>query len=134
MLHRRTLLIAALASLAPAAASASGAKKDKKKGGGLGFIQFATLTATIMRPDGRRGVLTVEAGVDVQDQALHTRAVQMTPRLRDAYARVVRNAAASLRPGMLPDPEGLARELQKATDAVMGRPGARFLIGVVMVN
>jgi hypothetical protein len=134
MLDRRSVLLGVAAAMTPAAAFAGESKKDKKKGGGLTFVQFATLTATIMRPDGRRGVLTVEAGVDVPDEALRERVVLLTPRLRDAYARVVRTAAASMRPGWPPDPEALARDLQKATDLVVGRPGARFLIGVVMAN
>jgi flagellar basal body-associated protein FliL len=134
MLDRRHLLLALAGVLAPSATIAAAPKKEKKKGGGPSFVQFSTLTATIMRPDGRRGVLTVEAGVDVPDEALRERVALLTPRLRDAYSRVVRTAAVSLRPGWPPDVERLAQDLQKATDATVGKPGARFMIGVVMVN
>ncbi len=130
----RHALCATFCAAAPSVALASGDKKDKKKGGGLTFIQFSTLTATIVRPDGRRGVLTVEAGVHVPDEKLRERAILLTPRLQDAYGQAVRTAAASLRPGWPPDPDQLARTLQKATDATLGQPGAKFLLGVVMVN
>jgi hypothetical protein len=68
MLPRRKLLALILAvstTIGPYAALAAPQVDEKKKGGGISYIQFRTLTATVFRPDGRRGVLTVEAGVDV---------------------------------------------------------------------
>lgn len=117
-------------ALAPAAAVA----EERKKGGGETFIQIQTLTATVIRPDGRRGVMTVETGVDVPDAALHLRADQSTPRLRAAYAQVLMIYAAGLPPGAPPNVDWLQRELQRQTDLVLGRPGARLLLGTILVN
>jgi hypothetical protein len=108
--------------------------EERKKGGGETFIQLQTMTATVIREDGRRGVMTVEAGIDVPDAALHTRADQSTPRLRAAFAQVLQIYATGLPGGAVPNADYLERQLQQQTDMVLGRPGARVLLGTVMVN
>ncbi|WP_332641127.1 Tat pathway signal protein [Brevundimonas sp.] len=97
------------------------------------YLRLPTITANVMRPGGRRGVMTVETGIDTADAALRTRVAQSAPRLRAAYAVVVQQAAAALLPGAPPDVERLVAQLQAATNATMGRAGARLLIGTVMV-
>ncbi|HWA63282.1 MAG TPA: hypothetical protein VG939_18035 [Caulobacteraceae bacterium] len=130
-MHRRRILAAlGLAVLAPSAALAA----ERKKGGGETFIQIQTLTATVIRTDGRRGVMTVEAGIDVPDGGLRARAEASTPRLRAAYAQVLQIYASGLPSGYLPNADYLSRELQRQTDEVLGRPGARLLLGTIMVN
>jgi flagellar basal body-associated protein FliL len=97
------------------------------------YLRLSTITANVIRPGGRRGVMTVETGIDTADAALRTRVAQSAPRLRAAYAAVVQQAAAALLPGAPPDVERLVAQLQAATNATMGRAGARLLIGTVMV-
>jgi hypothetical protein len=126
-------LILTLLALLPSTAFAA-ETEEKKKGGGQDYIQIPTLTATITRPDGRRGVLTVETGVDVHDRKLHDLAESSTPRLRAAFANVVMTYGAGLSPGSPPNAEYLSRELQRQTDLVLGRPGARLLLGTILVN
>ena len=121
----------ALAAAAPALASGGG---ERKKGGGASFLQLPTMTASIVRSDGRRGVLTVECGVDVPDAALRTRAEQLQPRLRDQFRIVIQNFGLALRPGGVPDADRLARDLQATADRVLGRTGAKLLLGTVLVN
>jgi hypothetical protein len=129
----RRLILAALFAAVPVLAAAEGADQ-RKKGGGASFIQLDTLTATIMRPDGRRGVMTVEVGVDVPDAGLHARAAQSTPLLRAAYSEVIRTYASGLAPSALPNADYLSLRLQQVTDQTLGRPGARLLIGDILVN
>ena len=130
---RRTLLAAVCLSLAtPALAAAP--KEEKKKGGGASFIQIPTLTATILRRDGRRGVLTVETGVDVPDGGLRARAEASQPRLRAAYTQVLQVYAAGLSPGGLPNADYLSRELQRQTDLILGKRGAKLLLGTILMN
>ncbi len=124
------LLLASLAAAAPAHASGG----ERKKGGGLSFTQFKPLMATVVRPNGRRGVLSVEAGIDTPDPRLKARSDLMEPRLRDAYVQVLNAYAAAIPPGAPPDIDLLVQRLQLATDRVMGRPGSRLLIGTVIVN
>src|SRR5271170_2459260 len=115
MQRRRLFLLGALAVL-PSLAMAQ--EKQRKKGGGASFLQINTLTGTIIHPDGRRGVMTVEAGVDVPDPSLYARADASMPRLRAAYAEVVMTYAAGLPPYAVPNADYLARELQRQTDLV----------------
>jgi hypothetical protein len=97
------------------------------------YIRLATATGTVVRSDGRRGVMSVELGVDVADAALRTRAEQSQPRLNAAYGAVIQRTAQGLLPAAVPDIDLLARTLQAATDRVLGRAGARVLLGTVMV-
>ncbi len=97
------------------------------------YLRLPTITANVIRPGGRRGVMTVETGVDTPDAALRTRVAQSAPRLRAADAAVVQQSANALLPGTPPDVERLVAQLQTATNTVMGRAGARLLIGTVMV-
>ena len=112
----------------PARASSGGGSPSTNS-----YVRMATVTATTVRPDGRRGVMTVETGIDVPDAALRGRAEQDAPRLRAAYNAVVQRAASALLPGAVPDVNRLSRELQAATNATLGRRGATLLLGTVMV-
>jgi len=128
-MERRALL----AFIALAVAFPAGAD-EKKKAGGLTYIQINTLTGTTNRGGGRRGVLTVECGIDVPDDKLRDYADKSLPRLRAAYVQVVQTYAAGLTAGALPSVDFIGRELQRQTDAILGRPGARLLLGAVLVN
>jgi hypothetical protein len=124
------VLLAAALLLAPALSHAD--SPDKKQKGS--YLQMSGLAATIMRPDGRHGVMTVDAGIDVPDRTLRNYADTVQPRLMDAYAQTLQAYAGNLDPGRPPDADYLARRLQAVTDQVLGRPGARLLLGGVMLN
>ena len=132
-MNRRGLipLLLAFAAL-PALGRAE--EERKKKGGGASYIQLDTLVATVTRPDGRRGVMTAEVGVDVADAGLHARAAQSTPLLHANFAEVLRIYAAGLPPGAPPNADYLALALQRQTDLTLGRPGARLLLGAILIN
>jgi hypothetical protein len=136
MLDRRKLcgLILAGAAARPDVLLAAPEGGEKKKGGGLSYIQFQTLTATLLRGGGRRGVLTVEAGVDVPEAGLRARAAASQPRLRAAYVQFLGAYAGGLSPGSPPDADYIARQLQALTNQVLGRPGAKLLIGTILIN
>jgi hypothetical protein len=129
--RRLFLSLAALAAL-PAAAHASGA--EKKKSGGGSYVPLQTLLGTTIRASGGRGVLSVDCGLDVPDEGLRTRAEQSVPRLRAAYVQTIQAYAAGLASGALPNADYIAQALQRQTDAILGRPGARVLLGAIIVN
>ncbi|MBL8771718.1 MAG: Tat pathway signal protein [Phenylobacterium sp.] len=131
MERRRLLSLAAASTLIPALALAA---EDKKKSGGGSYLPLQTLLGTTIRSSGRRGVLAVDCGLDVPDPALRLRAEQSAPRLRAAYVQSVQAYAAGLAPGALPNADYLAQQLQRHTDAILGRPGARVLLGAIVVN
>jgi hypothetical protein len=131
-MERRLLVVAVVAALLPATAHAAGG--EKKTSGSVSYVQIQPLLGTTVRGNGRRGVLTVDCGLDVQDPVLRTLAQQSTPRLRAAYAQVVQSYAAGLGPKSLPNADYLAAALQRQTDAVLGRRGARLLLGGIVAN
>jgi hypothetical protein len=131
MVLSMVLAAAPVVVLAPAAHAEEGARK---KSGGGSFIPIRTLTANTFHADGRRGVFTVESGVDAPDPALHDRAAALIPVLRDAYAATIRTFAAGLRPNEAPNLDLLEARMQADTNRVLGRPGARLLLGSVMSN
>ena len=127
-MKRRALLVAPLALAAtPALASGGGG------GSSGGYVRYPTITATTMRSDGRRGVMTVETGVDAPDAALKLRAEQSQPRMRAVFNILVQREANTLLPGAVPNIERLAAQLQSATNIILGQRGARLLIGTVMI-
>jgi hypothetical protein len=126
-----TALVFALALGAAGPADAAG---EKKKGGGSSFVQLETAAAMVIRPDGHRGVLTVESGVDVKDPALRERANALKPRLRDAFVSSIQAHARGLGAGSPPNADRLAADLQRETDRVLGKPGAKLLLGSLILN
>jgi hypothetical protein len=131
-MKRRRILALSVLAFAPAAAF--GAEDKKKKSGGASFLPIDAMVATTNKPGGRRGVLTVECGLDVADPTLRARADASIPRLRAAYLQTIIAYAAGLSPGSLPDADFIVRALQRQTDAVLGRPGARLLLGAILVS
>lgn len=128
-LSRRALL--AGLTLAPVTAFAEG----KGKGGSEEtYVRYPAVAAGVALAGGRRGVITVEIGVDAPDPALRTRIDQHLPRLRAGWFRTVSMFAATLRPAALPDADRLARALQAETDRQLGKAGARVLIGSILIN
>lgn len=133
-MKRRTILALAPAALGLVATSAkAGGPTGGGGASGNSYVRYPTITATSARPGGRRGVMTVETGVDVPDADLRLRAEQSRPRLRAAYNVVVQRNASLLLPGAPPNVDQLSRELQAATDRVLGRTGAKLLLGTVMI-
>jgi len=130
MQRRRLIVLAPLLALAPALATAA----EKKRAGGDSYLPLQTLLGTTIRPDGQRGVLSVECGLDVPDPALRTRATQSIPLLRSAFVETVQSYARGLPNGAAPNADFIARTLQRQTDQILGRPGARLLLGAILVN
>jgi flagellar basal body-associated protein FliL len=128
-----SLFLACAVSVAPAPALA-GAHGKEEKAPAVTYFALQPLTAVAIRRDGRRGVLTLEAGIEAKDPKLMERAQQSTPRLRAAFAQVLMTYAAGMRRGTPPDVEYLGQELQKACDKVLGKPGSKVLLGSALLN
>lgn len=131
-MRRRDLLSAIF--LTAALAQAARAAPEKKKTGGPNYVALNTLTGTTIKADGRRGVLTVDCGLEVPDPKLREYAELSLPRLRAAYVQVVETYAAGLPSGAEPNADFIAQALQRQTDLILKRPGARLLVGAIVVN
>ena len=134
MQRRRLLALTAAFAVAASCGAAAAEEAGKKKSGGASYLPFATLTGATNKAGGRRGVLTVECGLDVQDAALRQRADASLPRLRAAYLQTVLAYAAGLPAGAAPNVDFIGASLQRQTDVILGRPGAKLLLGTVLVN
>jgi hypothetical protein len=128
-----TLSIGSLAAFAAVPARADEGEGRKKEGGPT-FVPIHTMTANLVRADGRRGVFTVEAGIDAPDPNVNKRVVAAMPLLVDAYADTVRVFAGALRPGQVPDLDLLETRMQADTDRILRVRGARVLLGTCLVN
>ena len=133
MKRRAFLSLALLALSAPLGAHASD-KEPKKRSGGASYIIVPTIIGTTSKGGGKRGSLSVECGLDIPDEKLRARADASMPRLRAAYVQTVQVYAAGLPAGYPPNPEFLARAMQRQTDQVLGKRGAKFLLGPLLVN
>ena len=125
-------LLAAALALSPAARASEGGEKPAT--GGDSYVRINTLTAYTTRPGQRRGVMTVDCGLDIPDPALRHRAELVLPRLRAAFVQTVQIYAGGLPAGAPPNPDFLARNLQRSADEVLGKKGARVLMGAILVN
>jgi hypothetical protein len=131
MFPRRTQLVAlALALSLPAAVHA----EDKGKQAKQPYLQLDTIAASVVRPNGRHGVLTVEVGLDAGDPALRDKLELYQPMLRSAYVSALQPYALGISPGAPPNADYIAAVLQRETDRVLGRRGARLLVGSILIN
>lgn len=132
--RRRLFTLAALVAVAPGLMAAAPAKDEKKKGGGASFIQINALTATIILTNGRRGVLTVESGLDIPNEKLRAKANSVLPRIRAAFVQSLQIYASRMSPGHIPNAEILTLLLQREADRVLGQKGARLLLGTMLIS
>lgn len=99
------------------------------------YLMLDPITSTVVTSNRVRGLLVVEIGVDVPDDALRARAEETAPRLIDAYVRALTNlGATAIRPDRAPDVELIAARLQRATDQTLGAQGAKVLLIQVMLR
>ena len=131
MAAMRALILTGLIALSLAAPSVAGAEAKKAK---QSYLQLQTLAATVNRGGGAHGVLTVELGLDAPDAALRNKLELYQPILRSAYVSVLHPYGLGLAPGAAPNADYIALTLQRETDRVLGRKGARVLLGSVLVN
>ena len=128
----KAALIAALL-LAPGLALAKEGEASKR-GNTATYVELQTLSATCIRPDHSRGVVTVDNGIDVPDPALRAYATSAQPRLQAAYNQFLTTYMSGITPGAPPNADYLVSQLQRLTDQVLGKPGARFLVGSILMN
>lgn len=132
-MRRRLLLLAfaAMALMSPQLGHAQEGGGPKQK---PSYLSLKTVTVSMVRPDGRRGVLTVEVGIDVPNPALRDDADLYMPLLNSAFVSALQPYALGLSPGQPPNADYISMVLQRATDQVLKRRGARLLLGSILTN
>ena len=129
-------LMSALAATLTAAPSAVAKAQDKGKGveSTTTVIKMEALTVNIFRSNYGRGKVEVIMSLDVPNSSLRERAIQSMPRLRAAHVQALTRIVYDLPTRTPPNIGALSAALQQATDQVLGRPGAKVLLGSVVVN
>lgn len=124
---------------APAMAAPPPAQSDDSRHRNLtssdSYMPLPPLTATVQAQRRARGLLQIEAGLEVEDAELRRRIDRLMPRLRNAYV-----SALTMYTGMyyqygdVPDADRIAAMLQEATDMTLGREGAEVLLGMIIIH
>ena len=132
-MHRR-LFLAVLATCSLAGplsvrAEEEGGAKTKQP-----YLSLPAVAVSVLRPDHRRGVLTVEVGVDVRDPRLRDRIELYQPLLNSAYVSALQPYGVGLGPGELPNADYISLTFQRETDRVLGRKGAKLLLGSILMH
>ncbi len=129
-MRRRLACLALILTLAaPAVAAAEGHGKKAKEP----YVDLPTVAATILRSNGAHGTITVEIGLDAPDAALRDKIDLSVPLLRAAYVSALQPYALSIPPGGPPNADYISMILQRQTDQVLGRKGARLLLGSILI-
>ena len=131
---RRRLFLAAFAATALLAPALAQAQEEGGSQAKQPYLPLKAVTVSIVRPDGRRGVLTVEVGIDVPNPGLRDRADLYLPLLNSAYVSALQPYALGLSPGQTPNADYISMVLQRATDQTLGRRGAKLLLGSILLN
>jgi hypothetical protein len=135
MRRRDLIAFIALAGATPfAAGDRAWAADEKKKSGGADYLPVNPVTGATNKSGGRRGVLSVDCGLLIEDPKLREYADKSMPRLRAAYVQVIDVYAAGLPSGSEPNVDLIVQALQRQTDLILKRPGAKVLIGAVVAN
>ncbi len=99
------------------------------------YVPLDPLTATVHSDFRLRGILHIEAGLDIPDTRQRNRAAQMMPRLRDRYvSALAMYTGVNYRYGDVPDADRISELLQQATDDVLGAGQADVLLGMVIIH
>lgn len=100
-----------------------------------GYVPLAPLTATVQSDFRLRGIMHIEAGLEIPNNRQRERAEQLMPRLRDRYvSALAMYTGANYRFGDVPDADRISELLQQATDEVLGAGEADILLGMVIIH
>ncbi len=133
VMNRRAFLLS-LAVTGLLAATSTQAAEEKKKGGGKGYTQFPMITVFTQVNATQHGTLSIDMGLYTDDTKLQDQIKLFMPRLQDAYLSRLQSYANGLNARSLADPDFVSLQLQQATDRVLGRAGAKVLLGSVLLN
>ena len=125
----------ALCALGAGSAQGSEAPAQRKTTQSESFIAIDPMYATILEGNKPRGLLMIELGLDVPDEAMRARVSHALPTLRDAYVRsLMAYGAAAVRAWRQPSVDDIADRMQTITDRLMGGPGAKVLMAQTAIR
>lgn len=100
-----------------------------------GYMPLDPLTASVHADFRLRGILHIEAGLEIPNARNRSRAERLMPRLRDRYVSALAlYTGANYRFGDVPDADRISYLLQEATDDVLGEDTADVLLGMIIIH
>jgi len=134
LLLATALAAAPLAPTMPALASGGSADATKKLGGSASFLPIQAVAVTIMKNYRPAGVIQVDFGLEIPDDALRTRAQALAPVIRDAmHAATSTYLNTSYQVGQVPNADRLAAMLQSVADRQLGAGKTKlYLVSIVV--
>jgi flagellar basal body-associated protein FliL len=126
-------LATAWLAVAPMALAKAEAKSDGPEMS-TNLVQLQPLAVNIFRSNYQMGKVEVLITLDLPNLALRERTQLSQPRLRAAYVQTISSFMYDLPPRTPPDLDQLTDALQHTTNRVLGRPGAKLLLGFLLVN
>lgn len=125
----------ALAATSPPAPAQNEDSRHRTLTSSTTYVPLDPLTATVQADHRARGLLQIEAGLEIADTRLRRRAEQNMPRLRNAWVSALAvYTGVNYRFGDIPDADRIAEILQEATDITLGQEGAQVLIGMIIIH
>jgi flagellar basal body-associated protein FliL len=99
------------------------------------FIEFQGLATAVVDQARPAGMLQVEFGLEVPDEALHERATRLMPLLRAECAEALRTYAGDMYVfGTPPDAEEIGGLMQQRVDGALGASGAQVVLAMVIYH
>jgi hypothetical protein len=110
------------------------ASAPKKKAGGKAYTQLPMIVLSTKSQKSKRGTLSIETGIYAEDPKLVDFIVLHQPRLIDAFISSLQTYAQTLTNTSVANTDYMTTLLQAATDRVIGKKGAKVLLGTVVLN
>lgn len=124
-------LLAACLGFAPAAAEGGGHRSTSSET----YVELTGLATAVVARGRTAGILQVVAGVEASDAEVHERVLELQPRVQAACMEGLSAYAGDMYiAGTAPDADMIESMMQSRVDAAIGRPGARVLLGMVIVH
>jgi len=99
------------------------------------YVIINAMNVSIIQNARVRGMLQIELGLDVPDDDLRETAIQLAPRLQDAYLIALRHYTTNqLKLYQVPDANLIGNILQNVTTQVLGEEGAIVLLSQIMLH
>ena len=99
------------------------------------YVIVNAMNVSIIQNARVRGMLQIEIGLDVPDDDLRETAIQLAPRLQDAYVIALRHYTTNrLKLYQVPDANLIGNILQNVTTQVLGQKGAVVLLSQIMLH
>ena len=99
------------------------------------YVIINPMNISIIQNARVRGMLQVELGLDIPDDELRATAIQLAPRLQDAYVIAMRHYTTNqLKLYQVPNANLIGDILQNVTTQVLGGDGAIVLLSQIMLH